>query len=272
MSIDSLTVNSIQFDSLMTGVPPNPPDAYMICLDDVVYASGIQRITLSIPIKKFDAVIGSTLTDYATNIKNVSIRAQAILASKYRDSNYDLTTLNSIGCYLSHISLWYKVITDGLKGMYIFESDAYCLSPLDTTEFLTTDGDILLFGSRLVGDSFFTPGNFGRTYGLTKVTQHFYGTHAYYITYKGALKALRYTFPIEAQIDAYLSYLTKLNMLNIYSYYPTVCNQSIHLSSLQTKPVKHYVDSILMATGIVFFFVIVIVVLIVVYLKKKNEA
>ncbi len=268
MSIDSFIVNSLQFDSLQNNIPSNPADAYMISLNDTVYNQGIKRITLNTPIKKFDAIVGSTLTNYAKNVKNVSIRAQATLSSKYRDSNYDLAALNSIGCYLSHISLWYKVITENLKGMYIFETDAYCLSTLDVTDFLKTDGDILLFGSRLIGDSFFVPGNYGRQYGLTHVKQHFYGLHAYYITYKGALKAIKTVFPIEAQVDAYLSYLSKLNLLIIYGYYPVICDQLGHISTVQSKPVKHYVDSILVSFGIAFFLIIIIIILIIMYSKK----
>lgn len=270
MTIDSLVINNIQFDTLQEIIPSNPVEAYMISLDDNVYNEGIKKIKLDIPIKKFDAVRGSTLIEYAKNTKNVSIRGQTALSSKYRDSSCDLTNVNSIGCYLSHVTLWYKIITDNLKGMYIFETDANCLKELDITEFLKTDGDILLFGCWLVGDSFFELTNYKRPIGLSKLNQSFYQTHAYYITYKGALNALKYVFPIEAQIDSYMSYLLKLNIINIYSYYPNVCIQSYHGSTIQSKPVKHYVDSILTTFVISMFFIIIIIVLSVMYVKKPK--
>ncbi len=245
----------------------NNADAYMISLDDVVYNEGIKRISLSIPIKKFDAIRGDSLIDYVNNIKNVSIRAQSALTFDYRDSNYDLTTLNSIGCYLSHVELWNKIVTEKLNGMYIFESDAYCLSSIENVEnvdmnnFLKMNGDILLFGSRLVGNSYIIPINYGRKNGLSRIKQHFYGLHAYYITYKGALKALKYAIPIEAQVDAYLSYLAKLDLINIYGIYPVVCDQLGHMSTLQTKPVKHVMDSLLIMFGIIIFCIIVILII-----------
>jgi GR25 family glycosyltransferase involved in LPS biosynthesis len=268
MIINSSIIKNIDFER--NNISLNPIEAYMISLDDVVYNNGIKRIDLPIPIKKFDAVRGSTLTNYTKNSNNVSIRAQAILDSKYRDSTFDITTLNSIGCYLSHISLWYQVITNNLIGMYIFESDAKCTGNLDITEFSKTDGDILLFGSILIGDSYFDPVNFKREYNISKITQHFYGTHAYYITYKGALNALRNAFPIESQVDAYLSYLCKLNLINIYGYYPNICNQLTHISSLQTKYVKHHLDALLLIgiIGIIAFILIVLIIWICV--KKIN--
>jgi GR25 family glycosyltransferase involved in LPS biosynthesis len=270
MVIDALTIKDLQFTQLENITPSKPEEAYMISLDDTIYNKQIKRISLSIPIKKFDAVKGSSLSDYIKKINNTSIRAQAILESDYRDSSFDLTTLNSVGCYLSHVSLWYKVVTESLKGMYIFESDAVCFNTLNLNDFLNTDGDILLFGSRLVGDSVFVPYDYGRKFGLTKINQHFFGLHAYYITYKGALKALKNVFPIEAQIDAYLSYLSKLNLVNIYGYYPSTCTQAVHISSLQSKYVKHHVDFFLLIIGLSSFFIIIIIILSVVCFRRRH--
>lgn len=246
--------------------------AYVISLDNDVYTEALKRIPLDMTIKKFDAVRGSQLEEYVKNVKNVSIRGQAILLSKYRDSGYDLTGLNSVGCYLSHVSLWDKVVKENLKGMYVFESDAECLGDLDISEFLNTDGDILLFGTTLIGDSFLDPVNHSRKHGMHKIKQHFYGTHAYYITNKGATKALKYAFPIEAQVDAYLSYISKLDLVNIYSCYPNVCNQFSHTSTLQTKPVKHYMDSIVVISGVTSVLLLVIVVLSVLLHKSAKKS
>lgn len=261
--IDSSAVNSIDFSTLQSFTPTNPPIASMISIDNTSYENGITNLgpVLNIPITQFNAIKGNTLVNYVQNPSNVSIRAQSILASDYRDSTFDVTTLNSIGCYLSHVTLWNQVISNKLKGMYIFESDAKCFGSLDITQFLNTDGDILLFGCTLPGNSFFSGVDVGRTVGLSKVNQHFYGLHSYYITFKGALKALKTAFPIVSQVDAYLSDLSIIGGINIYSYYPSICIQNVHESSLQTKLIIHERDAIILFIGIIMLFLVIIGVL-----------
>ena len=218
-------------------------------MSDEVYQKGVSKIILNTPIQKFDAVRGSTLNDYVKDTNNVSVRAQYNLMAEHRISEMDLTNINSVGCYLSHITLWYQIVTEGLEGMYIFESDAICYSnKLDLTEFLRTDGDIMLFGSYLVRDplKILKPmttapiSKLSKDIGIVKLDQKFFQTHAYYMTYLGALKCLRYVFPIEVQIDGYLSLLIKLKKVNIYGIYPNLCEQTKHASLIQTKTAEHF--------------------------------
>lgn len=268
MIVDSSSLGQIVANNSVK----SPSEAYVISMSSDVFQTCLERLKnkVSFPLKMFDAVKGSSLTNYVKNYDNVSVRGQNSLASVYRDSNYDLTTLNSVGCYLSHVSLWLKLYEENLEGMYIFESDAYCLSDVNIEEFKKTDGDILLFGSPLIGDSFLVPVNYGRQHGITKIEQHFFGTHAYYITYKGAVKALQHAFPIEAQVDAYLSYINKLKLINIYGYYPSKCSQLAHQTSMQTKYTKHIYDSSIIIACMFFLIVLLTIAFIIMYFKKAK--
>ena len=215
--------------------------AYVICLSDKVYQQALKNINIP-NLQKFDAVKGSTLD---INKVDVTIRAKRdILLDSVRETHADLGTLNGIGCYLSHITLWAKVVDENLKGMYIFESDAVCTNNFNEylDLFLQEDNPHALFF-----------GIIGRPTGLTdkisKIPGRFYGLHAYYITYEGAKLMLQFARPIEQQLDSYLSDINllsndpqnKLNMepLNLYVVNDYQCNQkNTEGTSIQIKRVR----------------------------------
>jgi GR25 family glycosyltransferase involved in LPS biosynthesis len=184
-------------------------DAYIISMSDKVYKIAEYRLNgaLSGSIKKFDAVKGSELGSLVHDKDTLTLGAlYDISIPDYRRTHAELGTKNAIGCYLSHVSLWKQLLASDKKGYFIFESDAICYENLlkYTDNFLTNyeNGHILFFG------------NFDKDKSseIKKVTKRFYGMHAYFITRKGAELCLKYAFPIEQQIDSYLSDLLLLSM------------------------------------------------------------
>lgn len=244
-------------------------EAYVITMNEEEYKEFLDNVQTDIPIKRFEAVRGEDLKEFAKDVKNVGISAQVALMSDYRETHFDFPSLNAVGCTLSHVKLWEKLVENKLKGMYIFESDAKCLSIPDLSDFLKTGADILLLGSVGLGDSHFEPINYNRKVGLSKIEKQFFQTHAYYITYEGAIKALKYVFPLEKQLDAYLSYLSKLGLINIYAYYPNYCYQAPHISSIQTKPVKILAESDILLSITIFVALAFLAMLLYVYMEKE---
>ena len=141
------------------------------------------------------------------NKLDLTIRAKrSILLDTIRETHADLGTSNAIGCSLSHITLWKKIVDENLKGLYIFESDAVCTKDFNEylNLFLKEDNPhVLFFG--IIGRPT------GLSQNISKIPGRFYGTHAYYITQEGAKLLLQYAMPIEQQIDSYISDLNLLS-------------------------------------------------------------
>lgn len=186
-------------------------EAYVICMSDSIYEECKKKIKNKVApyeLKKFNAVKGSELGKTVNNKEILTIGAlYDITVPDTRRTHAELGSRNAIGCYLSHTALWTKLIDSKCDGFFIFESDAVCNENVVSTlaEFTKTvkDFDILFFGN--FGINIFDQSK------IKKITGRFYGTHAYYITLKGAIKCLKYAFPIEQQIDSYLSDLVLIN-------------------------------------------------------------
>jgi GR25 family glycosyltransferase involved in LPS biosynthesis len=214
-------------------------EAYVICLSDEIYNKAKENIEHSIKplvLNKFSAIKGSELTEL--NQDTITIGAlYDISVPNYRRTHAELGTKNAIGCYLSHVILWKQLVESDKEGYLIFESDALCSNGLtnyvDTFNKKYPDGHILFFG--VFGNS---------DNKITKLQNRFYGLHGYYITKKGASLLLKYVFPIEQQIDSFLSDLLLLSMdkvggipeINFYNI--NLCIQyNTKGSSIQSKKV-----------------------------------
>jgi GR25 family glycosyltransferase involved in LPS biosynthesis len=226
-------------------------EVYVISLSDNIYTKAVENLrkTGLKNIKKFDAIKGSSLKDFIRDPKNVSIKGHYdVSIPNNRSAHSDLGTLNAIGCYLSHVKLWEKIVDENLPGMFIFESDAVCKTKLFeyTKQFLNTKNPHVLFFGYLftiVNAKNKIPGT-----SLVKLDKRMYGLHAYYITYAGAKALLKNVFPVEEQLDSYISDLLLLSLepnsaiepLNIYLTTENICVQdNIEGTSIQTKSVKY---------------------------------
>jgi GR25 family glycosyltransferase involved in LPS biosynthesis len=214
-------------------------DGYIISLSDDLYISAAKNISKTgiVKLHKFNAIPGNTLSDFVKDRNNLTIKAYYdIMIPNTRNSHSDLGTINAVGCYMSHVNLWKKVVDENLIGMYIFESDAVCgenLKDYTDTFLLTSNPHLLLFG-------YIGPDSGSNK--IKKINHRFYGTHSYFITYEGAKILLKYAFPIEEQVDSYISDLIMLSdqklieELNVYST-KNICIQNNPKTTIQTKPV-----------------------------------
>lgn len=140
----------------------------------------------------------------------------------YKVRDEDLS-LGGMGCALSHIRLWQKLLNDTTNDFFIiFEDDIIVTDKFIDTMLntyykiensLDSNIDLLTFTqiNRRAEDKVVTsiPGVFKR--------DHFWGLCAYIINRKGAEKILKNIFPIKEQIDSYISYQIHRKNLNIYS-------------------------------------------------------
>jgi GR25 family glycosyltransferase involved in LPS biosynthesis len=133
----------------------------------------------------------------------------------YRTKHYELT-LGGIGCYLSHLNLYYKLINDPQSEYYIiFEDDASLNKKIlkFINYFLNKapyDWDFIIFGA--INES-------GNDYdsNFIKYT-YFWGLNCYIVNKKGAMKFIKefeYN-KIKMQIDSAMSKMALEKNLNIY--------------------------------------------------------
>ena len=218
-------------------------EGYIISLNDELFNKAKENLSpfFSFPLHKFDAIQGSSLRSFNPNLMTIGAY-RSILYDTKRRVHADLGSFNAVGCASSHATLW-KKIKPG-EGMFVFESDAILKeNPIPyVEEFLKTDKPhMLLFGPISKSKVTATPK-------IKKVNYHFFGTHGYYITYEGAQLLLKYFYPIEQQIDSYISDFIMIDSvndkdvhfgINVYIINPGICYQfNDEGSSIQTKVVE----------------------------------
>lgn len=221
-------------------------ETYIISLSEDAYLETKQKIVGAFDdpqadIKKFSAIRGDSLDSTILSNKKLLTTGALydITIPLHRRTHQELGSKNAIGCYLSHTTLWKKLLDSDKEGFFIFETDAICTKSVVeyTKNFLDNykDGHIL----------FFSISNEGRAKNhIEKINDKFYGMFSYFITRKGAEVLLKYAFPIEQQIDAMLSDILLLSKVKDSGIPPInfyLVNACLHLSrgmsSIQTKQV-----------------------------------
>lgn len=152
-------------------------------------------------------LLGNVGKNSIFNIKN----------NKTRKYHYELTNEGSIGCYLSHINIWKNIKDNNLNNVLIFEDDTK-MNKINLNEInyrladLPNDWDIyilsnpkLCYYKKHVNKKLFK-------------VKRFFLTNAYIINQSGIDKIFNSNtlFPINQQIDSYLSELALDYNLNIY--------------------------------------------------------
>lgn len=170
-----------------------------------------------IHIERFNAIVGKDLDPEKYISKNAYNKLLLMEEKGYRTQHSELSR-GAIGCYLSHVELYKKLINDNCEYYLIFEDDAILLPDSYNTilEILKTapkDWDIINLS---VG--------YGYTYYKDFVSdeyikyKHFYGTLCYIINKKGARKILEEfeSKPMTMQIDSKMSHMIQNDKLVMY--------------------------------------------------------
>jgi len=170
-----------------------------------------------IPLERFDAVNGKNidLQKYVTPQAYEQISSAE--KNGYRLRHYELTR-GAVGCFLSHTTLYKKLLDDPNHDYYlIFEDDAYVPPNIINAmqiyiENAPTDWDMMLFGTiREVLE------NKGKYFDKVKI---WWGLFGYMINKKGAkrfIDELTEEKRIDKQIDSMMSMMTQENKLVVYS-------------------------------------------------------
>jgi glycosyl transferase family 25 len=189
-------------------------------------------------VNKFEAIDGNELELTLDNIRYKHPYVNVSLSSQYnlyngRTKFRELPSKGAIGCYLSHISLWEKLLKSNNDYMLIFEDD---ILPLDNNlddkinklVLEKDDFDVLLLGYRIEDKK-----TIKITDNISRCT-FFVLSHSYIISKKGAEKLLKYAFPIEMQLDNFIAFNNLLNK-DFKTYYTNkmLFKQSNHKSSIQ---------------------------------------
>jgi len=150
-----------------------------------------------------------------------------------RRDHAQLSSWGAIGCAMSHLSIWKKIVDENMDMALIFEDDVSFKSgfkeKLQTVlKNIPQDADAVML------DVFvnFQPLQYDDTY--TQILGQFWGLHGYIMTQKGAKKLLEYAFPMEIQLDSYMGFSASLNRVKLYVVKDSLCSQKSHASSIQT--------------------------------------
>lgn len=175
-----------------------------------------------------------------------------------RCAHEQLNTLGGIGCYLSHIKCWKKLINSKYEGAFIFEDDLEVIKNFaDTFNQLTipSDCDYLAIG-------YIFANNIKKVNDQFIKCDTFTGTQGYFITTKGAKKLLKYIYPIESQIDGFISMMNYFKKINLYLVNkPLVVQNNITSSSINyIDCYKCYLPNSLSNTFTPYIFIILTMV------------
>ena len=191
----------------------------------------------AVPLERFEAVNGREIDvqGYLTE----SAYKQVLLSesSGYREKHYQLTR-GGVGCYLSHMTLYYKLVDDEKHDFYvIFEDD--CVFGEDMIEqiqlfleILPKNWDMLVLGT--------IHSELYKTHNIFVKYRTFWGLFGYIINKRGAKKIIREyeAKKIDKQIDSMLSVMTVNNRLNVYGLIRPLVRQDSTFGTDIQLPVK----------------------------------
>lgn len=159
-----------------------------------------------------------------SNTKLLTLRTRYDL-QRSRYDHRTLATRGAIGCYLSHVSLYKKIVDENLPGMFILEDDAKPLPEcyakmVKALENAPPDADMLFLMYNKICKHNMLPYNEYPDW--VRIQDIMFGTMAQFVTRKGAQTLLKYCFPIEMQIDDFIGVLSsaKRDEFKVYAYLP----------------------------------------------------
>ena len=175
------------------------------------------KYNLNIPFEVFYAIDGSMLNLQKLLENNIIGEIGLESIKNKRTYHYELTNINSVGCFLSHYYLWKQIINIKEDNFIIFEDDTI-FNEITLKEInyristIPDDWDIYL-----LSDNQCCYSKIKLNKKIDKV-KRFFLTNAYIINKKAINKILNLNniFPINQQIDSYLSELAQDFKLNIY--------------------------------------------------------
>ncbi len=163
-------------------------------------------------IEIYEAIDGQLLSKDDIN-NNTTLKAKYTL--KNPSSYDDIRSVGEIGCYLSHTNIWKNIVSNNINNCIIFEDDVIPDKNYEKIikylEEIPEDYDIAYLGwwcrKNMIN-------NHKNSYWLhtdNSDKPNILGLYAYVISNKGAKKLLSKAFPIDVQLDTYVSLYNNTN-------------------------------------------------------------
>lgn len=162
----------------------------------------------------FEAVDGQLLDKNDVNNK-LTLKAKYTL--KNPSSYDDIRSYGEIGCYLSHTDIWKEIVNNNYSNCIIFEDDVIPSVDYETIikylENIPNDFDIAYLGwwSRNEMNLDKINNNWSYIDFNSKKKENVLGLYSYIISFNGAKKLLSKAFPIDVQLDTFVSLYTNIN-------------------------------------------------------------
>lgn len=178
-------------------------------------------------INHFNAIDGRKLKPEQLIEENkISIRAYNDLVFG-RHQHSGLPCMGSVGCTLSHYSLWKKCIDDNIPYIIIAEDDLYIDKKLSKKD------EIIINNALKAKNGLFVSSTINKNQ-----ENMFMGLHFYFLSNECCKQLIKYAFPIDIQTDFYVSNLAYRKKINIEGY--IIGKQKIHFSTVQDLCLKCY--------------------------------
>lgn len=191
-------------------------------------------------ISRFDAINGNKL-DLDTLVKNkiLDLSAYNSILNGYQENHTQIHTKGAIGCFLSHLELWKKLIEDKHVDRYLIcEEDAI----IDENNIEDIKQILHQIKDEVGGNYFANLGILGQSnisyngkinikslsnykYLKNNNRKHIFGSHGYVLDKIAAKKLLKVGLPISMHLDAYISYMGSILGINMYLSHKNYINQ-----------------------------------------------
>ena len=185
----------------------------------------------------FEGIMGSIYSNKdVSNILSVW-QEYIVTKSKVRHNHGHFSTWGGLGCYLSHAAIWKDAVLKGYDKIAVFEDDLY-FSPNFKERIaliepnVPSDCQLLLLGAITLNSKDIYKG----VDTISKIN-NFWCTHSYIIDNSCMRVLLSRLFPVELQIDSYMSCMIRLYNLKAYNI-SNVTVQRNPVSSIQTDCVN----------------------------------
>ena len=177
-------------------------------------------------INYFKAFNGKELDlDLIKNNKIISIRSYNDIKN-FREQKAGMPSLGAVGCAMSHYLLWKKCIDENMDYITIVEDDVYFSNNFSDEDLQFIDKVLSQAKSAFFGSKIYKDINIIEMIGMQ-----------FYTISKGACEELvKDMFPIDVQVDFYVSHLNTTGKINVDG--KPLANQRMHKSSIQDFCVK----------------------------------
>jgi GR25 family glycosyltransferase involved in LPS biosynthesis len=173
------------------------------------------------------------------NLKNLLHPEVLPQLGKIRKKHEDLGSVGAVGCSLSHYKVWNQIIEQNAPALVV-EDDLIC-HPMFRNFKLTrnismlNDYDFVLLSTAVRESALFDTSKLKSNQGIVPYHGLFFGTHFYYLTPEGARFFLNNFFPLQYQVDSFMSFRIKKNRkFRIGVHYPEMGYQSGGSTDIQT--------------------------------------